>query len=71
LLEFNHRGAKPDKVEVYANVNRISQKLEKFDQTKVDEYNLCYGRLLKWIKYTCQLRKHDIEIRRDKIEKRK
>jgi len=65
-LEYNHRGAKPNQVEVYSNVNKITQKLENFDQAKVDEYNLCYGRLLKWVKYTCKLRKLDIEIRKEK-----
>jgi len=52
-------------------VNRITAKIEKVEQDKVDAYNLCYGRLLKWLRYSCNLRKLDIEIRREKITKRK
>jgi len=37
----------------------------------VDGYNLCYGRLLRFIRLTCILRKSDIEIRRAKIQAKK
>lgn len=45
--------------------------MEKYEYEPTDNYNLCYGRLLKFIKLTADLRKKDIEIRRYKIEKRK
>lgn len=32
----------------------------------VDHYNITYGRMLKWLRLTCNLRKIDIEIRRNK-----
>lgn len=45
--------------------------MEKYDQDLTDQFNLCYGRMLKFIKLTADLRKKDIEIRRYKIDKRK
>lgn len=48
-------------------MNRITQKIEKIEKDAVNNYNLCYGRLLKWLKLTCILRKQDIEIRRNDI----
>lgn len=71
ILNFNLRGQKPDPVQKYALINRILAKVEKLDQDLVDQYNLYYGRLLKWLKCTCRLRKQDIEIRRANIEKKK
>eukprot|EP00825_Cyclidium_porcatum_P002631 TRINITY_DN1121_c0_g2_i1.p2 TRINITY_DN1121_c0_g2~~TRINITY_DN1121_c0_g2_i1.p2 ORF type:complete len:658 (-),score=176.34 TRINITY_DN1121_c0_g2_i1:285-2258(-) len=71
IIQYNHRGQKPNQVEKYAMVNRILAKVEKIDQDQVDQYNLYYGRLLKWLKNTCRLRKLDIEIRRANIEKKR
>lgn len=71
IIAYNHRGPKPNQVEKYALVNRILSKVEKIDQDQVDQYNLYYGRLFKWLKTTCKLRKLDIEIRRANIEKKK
>eukprot|EP00825_Cyclidium_porcatum_P010125 TRINITY_DN1518_c0_g4_i2.p1 TRINITY_DN1518_c0_g4~~TRINITY_DN1518_c0_g4_i2.p1 ORF type:complete len:668 (-),score=196.14 TRINITY_DN1518_c0_g4_i2:102-2105(-) len=71
IISYNLRGQKPNKVEKYALVNRILAKVEKIDQDQVDQYNLYYGRLLKWLKCTCKLRKQDIENRRANIEKKK
>ena len=36
----------------------------------VEEYNIGYARLFKWILDTCKLRKTDIEVRRQNIADR-
>ncbi|KAL4455834.1 hypothetical protein ABPG74_003244 [Tetrahymena malaccensis] len=70
VIEYNHQGPKPNKVKPYALVNRITAKLEKYDRTQVEEYNIGYARLFKWLQDTCRLRKTDIEIRRQHYEDR-
>ncbi|KAL4484274.1 hypothetical protein ABPG72_006385 [Tetrahymena utriculariae] len=70
VIEYNHQGPKPNKVKPYALVNRITAKLEKYDKTQVEEYNIGYARLFKWLQDTCRLRKTDIEIRRQHYEDR-
>lgn len=71
LLEYDHRGAKPEEVKPYALVNKLQKKVEKYEQEQVDAYNICYARLLRWLNFTLRLRKLNIEIRRAKIEKKK
>lgn len=59
-MEYNHKGAKPATVEEYALVNRIFAKIEfveKEGEPTVDDYNIGYGRMLKWLKLTSYLRK--------------
>jgi len=71
LLEYNLKGSKGVKSNAYAYVNRISEKVAKYNQEEVDLYNITYGRMLKWLVFTSKLRKADIEIRRAKIAAKK
>jgi hypothetical protein len=64
LGNYSHRGPKPEKLEPYAKIGRIAKKVEKYDVEKVEDYNICYGKMLKWLKLVLSLRKQDIEIRR-------
>lgn len=57
IVKYSHKGAKDQKVLPYALVNKISEKLSKIDQEQVDQYNLGYGRILRFLKLTCTLRK--------------
>lgn len=38
--------------------------MEKINMQEVEEYNIGYARLFKWIIDTARLRKTDIEVRR-------
>ena len=64
LVEYTHRGAKPEEIESYSKWNHIASILEKLDYTNVLGYNLFYGALLKYMLMTAKLRKIDAEIRR-------
>lgn len=70
VVEYTYQGQKPNPVKVYALVNRISSKLEKIEMESVEQYNIGYARLFKWILDVCTLRKTDIEIRREAITER-
>ncbi|EGR33760.1 hypothetical protein IMG5_039650, partial [Ichthyophthirius multifiliis] len=67
ILNYQHQGPKSFPVEIYALINRIQSKLEKFNLQEVYNYNIGLGRLFKWAMETCRLRKIDIEIRRQII----
>lgn len=67
LVEYSHRGAKPEKVEGYSKWSRIVEVLEKMDYQAVLGYNLFYGCLLKYMLMTARLRRVDSEIRREKL----
>jgi len=54
---YTHRGPKPEKIEPYGKVTRIAKKIEKYDVEKVEDYNLCYWMILKWLKLVVTLRK--------------
>jgi hypothetical protein len=59
LVEYTHRGSKPEKVQIYAKWSLLLSVLEKFDYTAVLTYNLFYGILLKYLLTTGRLRKID------------
>jgi len=65
LLAYSHRGQKPEYVHMYAKVNRLLAKVEKFELEQVFAYNLYFGMLLRWLRMNCALRSQDIEIRRE------
>ncbi|EGR28594.1 hypothetical protein IMG5_172240 [Ichthyophthirius multifiliis] len=70
LVNYNHQGPKPNKVKPYALINKIATKIEKFNQQEIDEYNIGYGRLFKWLQDTTRLRKIDIEVRKQQYADR-
>ena len=67
LQQYTHKGCKNEYVEYYQSINRITQKMQKYNQQEVDDYNIGYGKLFRWLVESCRLRKVDIEIRRQNI----
>lgn len=66
-MDYDYRGAKTEEVPKYAKLNRISKRIGKFAVEQVEEYNVCYAKILKWMQYIIKLRTLDVEIRREKI----
>lgn len=60
VLNYNLKGEKRDEVPPYSLVNKIGKKVEGYDMEEVNAYNVTFGRLLQWLRYTCELRKKDI-----------
>ncbi|CAD8201047.1 unnamed protein product [Paramecium pentaurelia] len=67
IIDYEYRGAKNEEVPKYAKLNRIQKRISKYIVEQVEEYNVCYAKILKWMQYIIKLRVLDIEIRREKI----
>lgn len=70
VINFEHRGAKPNEMKAYARINHLLKKIEKLNAEDIDGYNLGLGRLFRWVLMTLKLRKLNIEVRRENYERK-
>lgn len=49
IANYSHRGPRAEAVYPYAKIGRLSKRLEKYDLEQVENYNVCYGKMLKWL----------------------
>ncbi|KAM3142503.1 hypothetical protein pb186bvf_005405 [Paramecium bursaria] len=67
ITSYSHRGQKTRPPYKWCMVDRVQKRVEKIELEQVDQYNIPYGRLLRFLIMNCKLRKQDIELRRENI----
>lgn len=69
MNEYKLIGPKNQQFKAYQTINFIERNITSIEEAEVNEYNMTFGRLFKWLKLAVQSRKADIIRRMAKIHK--
>ena len=69
LIDFKVLGQKTDVFQPYQKINFIERNLSDIDPLAVEEFNMCFGRLYRWLLLAVETRKGDIIRRKALISK--
>ena len=58
-------GPKDGEYKEYQRLSFIEKNIESIEPEHVDEYSIPLGKLFRWLQYALELRKEDVQMRRD------
>jgi hypothetical protein len=69
--EYNPFGPKEFEFRAYQSLRFIEKNAEMYEPENVDEYSVALGKLYRWMQFGLELRKEDVQVRRDNINRLK